>query len=120
MLGQLTLIVVTAAAPTIPEPSFTVHCCPGGWVKIVTAYVAPLAIGVANAKPPFADISRLSAPLFCNVIVAAPNPDTLPPTLEAVVTHATATLVTLLLPIVPLPLLSVQFSPAGCVKIVML
>ena len=62
---QVTVTLVTFALATVPEPFVTTQVCDGdvGFVRTVTAYVAPLAIGVANEKVPFAETVRLSPPL---------------------------------------------------------
>src|SRR6266851_1133344 len=64
----------------------------------------PVASVVANVKPPLAVTDRLSPPLFCNTTVPV-RPATVPP---MVFLQTTWTLVTLLLPTVPLPLVTVH------------
>ena len=72
-------------------------------------------------KPPLAEIVRLSPPLSCNTTVPI-KPDTVPPTVEVLVTQLTATLVTFALPTVPEPLVTVQLwlGLVGCVRTVTL
>ena len=114
-LAQETPTLVTLAEPIVPEPLDTVQVCPDGFVLTVTLYAAPLASEVAKVNDPFAVTLRLSPPLSCSTTVPD-SPETVPPTVNvATLAQETATLVTLAVPIVPEPLVTVQVCPDGFV-----
>src|SRR5688500_4784851 len=59
LVVQLTRMLVTSAAPTLPLPFVTVQVWLMGWVgcdETVTAYVAPLSMLVGKTKLPLAVI----------------------------------------------------------------
>jgi hypothetical protein len=117
LVAQVTATLVTFADPTAPVPPLTVHVCPVGWVRTVTEYALPLVSFVAKAKEPLAVTERLSPPLSCSTAVPV-SPDTVPPTeyvVGGVVVQVTATLVTFADPTVPVPPLTAQVCPDGCV-----
>ena len=51
---QLTAMLVTLEVLTMPVPLLTVHVPLVGWLRTVTAYVAPVARGVGKVKGPLA------------------------------------------------------------------
>ncbi len=59
-------------------------------------------------KVPFAEMDRLSPPLFWSTSPVPARPETVPPTVDAPVTQVTATFVTFPLPTVPLPFVTVH------------
>jgi len=91
-LAQATVTPVTAPAPTVPLPLLTTQLCAGdaGCVATVTAYGAPLAIGVANVKAPLAVMVLLSPPLLRSTRPVPVRPLTLPLTVYRFVTQLTA------------------------------
>src|SRR5215831_2705634 len=114
---HVTATVVTFAEPTVPVPLPTVQVCPDGWVFTVTAYAAPLASCVGNAKEPFAVTVRASPPLSFSTTVPD-RPETVPPTeyvAGGLVVQVTATVVTFAEPTVPVPLPTAQVWPDGWV-----
>src|SRR5215510_8068124 len=117
LAAQVTATVVTFAEPTVPVPLPTVQVCPDGWVFTVTAYAAPLASCVGNAKEPFAVTVRASPPLSFSTTVPD-RPETVPPTeyvAGGLAAQVTATVVTFAEPTVPVPLPTVQVCPDGWV-----
>jgi hypothetical protein len=92
---------------------------PTGWLKIVMLYVLPLASGVGKVKlATLAFTARLSSPLSCKT-----SPGPVSPVIEPLMLYngsqVTLTFVTLA-EALPLPLITAQLSPAGCVSTVTL
>jgi hypothetical protein len=79
LLVQVTTTDVTLLAAMTPLPPDTVQICPVGWASTLTAKLARLATVAAKENGPFAEITMLSAPLFCKVSTPA-RPLTVPPT----------------------------------------
>jgi len=119
------LSAVFTALATVPLPLTTTQVCGGfaGCDLMVTAYVVPLASGVANVKLTLLlelMTGRSSPPLSCKTRPALPKPETLPPTVNTG-TQVTCTVVTV--PVAtPEPLVTLQFCVGvdGCVLTVTL
>jgi hypothetical protein len=83
--------------------------------------VAPLLTAGVNVKGPLAGTGKSEAPLFCSTtLVLAARPLTVPPIVTVpagFVAQATATLVTFA-DAVPVPPVTVQVCPEGCVNTV--
>ena len=71
----------------------------------------------AKVKPPFAEIERLSPPLFCSTTLPL-RPETVPPTVKVSTAQVTVTLLMFAPATVPAPLATVQVWPAGCARTV--
>jgi hypothetical protein len=112
-----TLILAPAVLPLAFAPS--VQVWPAGCVNTVTAYAAPLAIGVLKlVATPLAETVRLSLPLSCSTTaVFASNPETVTATFELLPPQAIAMLDTLAFPIFPLPFVIAQLG-VGCASAV--
>ena len=124
-LMQTTCTFVTFP-DAVPVPLFTVQVCAGlvGCVRTVTAYAPPLATWVANVNDPLVATVRLSPPLSCNttpvVDAFSERSYTVPPIVKPdPELHETSTFVTLPFA-VPLPFVTEQTSPVGCVSTVTL
>src|SRR5450432_790813 len=104
-------MLATSEAPTEPVPPTTMQVCVGaeGWVLIVTAYMAPLATGVAKVKVMApAGTGRSSPASSCSTRPPPARPTRVPPILYVLVTHETTTPVTAAFVTVPPPLVTVQ------------
>ena len=74
-------------------------------------------MGVLKVNVPFAEIERLSPPLFCSTTLPE-RPETVPPTLKAMAEQVSVTLVTFAPLTVPASFATVQVWPAGCASTV--
>ena len=118
---QLTTTPVTLPAPTTPVPPLTMQLWAGpvGCVMIVTLKALPLATGVAKVNAPSALMVRLSVSLFWRTRPVPDRPVTFPPTVNAPVTHLTATFVTFAVALPePFDTVHVCVGPEGWVLIV--
>ncbi|WP_126878105.1 hypothetical protein [Paraburkholderia kururiensis] len=107
--------LVISAVPITPEPFATLQLCPAGLACTLTEKLPPCATGDANTNAPFADLARLSVPLFCNTTVPF-KPVIAPLTLYALAEQTTDTLVTLDPDTEPAPLATVHVCLAGAVN----
>ena len=116
---QLTATVVALPPASVAAPPVTTHVCAGvmGLVLTVTAKFVPSVRGVAKTKVPSADTGRSSPPLSWSTRPVPERPITEPPTVNLLVTQATATLVAFAPASVPVPLVTVQTCErlVGCV-----
>src|SRR5215831_12466433 len=101
----------------VPWPIATVQVCPAGWVSTVTSYAPPLDRVPGRVKGPLAE-TLSPAPPFTRSTTVPASPDTLPPTVNAVVRQATVTFAMFAPASVPEPFPMEQLCPAGCVSTV--
>src|SRR5436309_10997388 len=113
----MTVTLLTFAPATVPASFASVQVWPAGCDTLSLHDALPILRAAAKVKPPFAEIERLSPPLFCSTTLPL-RPETVPPTVKELKGQRIDTILTFAPYTVSASFATVQVWPAGCASTV--